>query len=527
MQPGTVESPVGLVDRGAPLRLVWAWWALVALYLVRLGAAPLFDVDEGAFAEATREMLARGDWGHTFLNGADRFDKPILVYWFQAIAMLALGVNEFAARLPSALWTLFAAWQAGQFLRPRWGESQAALAMFLGGSALGVVAIGRAATADGLLNALIVLTALRLWAFAETGDKRALMWAYFWCALGLLAKGPVAVLVPGGALFWWSVFTDRGRSAWRAIWAPRGWLLLLLVAAPWYVYALHRHGHAFIDGFILKHNVERFSSAMEGHGGGLAYYLIAWPLLCLPWTPLMGAVMAQARAIWRDTFARFLLVWALWVLVFFSLSGTKLPHYLLYGTAPMLWLMARSWLLHHQAARRVWLVWLALLTAASALAWGASPWLVQHWADQIAHAGYRELLGHAPAPQWGVAALAFSVGAGLLAWCWRPWSMGLRAVVSGALALAGFTTAALPWWGDALQGPVKTAGLLLRTRAQAATQWQTHQPSIGFYAQAEVPRRAPQAGEWALTKAAKGEVPPGYEVAWQKLDVRLIRKVAP
>ncbi len=524
MQPGTVDGlSASLAREGLALRLSWAWWALVALYLLHLGAAPLFDVDEGAFAEATREMLASGDWGHTLLNGVDRFDKPILVYWLQAVSMVVLGVNEFAARLPSALCTLFAAWQVGRFLRPRWGESTAALAMFMGGSALGVLAIGRAATADGLLNALIVLTALRLWQFAESGDCRALLWAYFWCGLGLLAKGPVAVLVPGGALLWWSVFSDRGRTAWRALAFPRGWLVALAVAAPWYVYALHRHGQAFIDGFILKHNVERFSGAMEGHGGGLGYYLVVWPLLCLPWAPWMLAVLARLKVFWADGFTRFLWVWALWVLAFFSLSGTKLPHYLLYGTAPMLWLMARS-------AVQASPVWRGLSVGAvvlTVLALGLSPWAVRHWGGAITHPGYQDLLVHAAEPLWAQVA----TGVAVVVWLWvawrRAWSPSLRLAVSGGVAMAVFTLAVLPWWGEALQGPVKAAGLLLRERGQAATQWRAHQPSVAFYAQAIVPRREPQAGEWALTKVSKGDLPAGVVTQWRERDFSLVKPGSP
>src|SRR5574343_177317 len=126
--------------------------AVALLYLLRLGAAPLFDVDEGAFAEATRELLASGDWGHTTLNGTDRFDKPILVYWLQALSMALLGANEWGARLPSALCVLAATMAAGRFAARRWGESTGALAVLVLGSCLGLLAIGRASTADGLLN---------------------------------------------------------------------------------------------------------------------------------------------------------------------------------------------------------------------------------------------------------------------------------------------------------------------------------------------------------------------------------------
>ena len=553
MQAGTTERV------SAPgLSLAGVMVLLVVLYLVRLGAAPLFDVDEGAFAEATREMLSSGDWGHTLLNGADRFDKPILVYWLQAASMAVFGVTEFAARLPSALCTLAAAYSVGHHLRSRWGESAAALAALMLGTALGFVAIGRAATADGLLNALIVMIALSLWRFVEGGSQRDLRWAYFWTGLGLLAKGPVAVLVPGGALLLWSLLSDRGRSAWRAAWSPSGWLIVLAVAAPWYVYALNRHGMAFVDGFLLKHNVERFSGAMEGHSGGLAYYLVVWPLLCLPWTPLMAAVVWRAKALWREPLTRFLMVWALWVLAFFSLSGTKLPHYLLYGTAPMLMLMARV----GSEATRGWraMVWLSALTTGVALT--VSGHVAWHWAQHIANPWYRLLITESADHLYlmqAAAVFALLWLALCLARFWRrpgaafakPMPVGeatpssvlgevptaapvaSREVLGAQRRMAwaawaasmAFTVVALPWWGQTLQSPFKAAGEWAQAQGMAITQWRLHHPSVAFYAQAIAPRRAPREHEWALTLLSKGPLPEGARVVWELKGVALVANV--
>ena len=85
-------------DKPNALTIQWVLGALalLGLFLLGLDKALLFDVDEGAFTEATREMLLSGDWGHTTLNGLDRFDKPIGVYWLQAISASVFGLNEFA-----------------------------------------------------------------------------------------------------------------------------------------------------------------------------------------------------------------------------------------------------------------------------------------------------------------------------------------------------------------------------------------------------------------------------------------------
>ena len=129
--------------------------AVLASFFFLLGRAPLFDVDEGAFSQATMEMFERGDFLSTYLNGQPRYDKPILVYWLQAAAVATLGASELAFRLPSALcaslWALF----TFLFARRCFGWQRALLAAAVLATSLGVYIIGRAATADALLNLLI------------------------------------------------------------------------------------------------------------------------------------------------------------------------------------------------------------------------------------------------------------------------------------------------------------------------------------------------------------------------------------
>src|SRR5690242_18173831 len=127
----------------------------VALSLfLRLGDAPLFDVDEGAFSEATLEMFQRGDFLSTYLNGEPRYDKPILIYWLQAVSVSLLGVSELAFRLPSALCASLWVALTFAFARRQFGAGQALVAAGIMGTSLGVYIIGRAATADALLNLL-------------------------------------------------------------------------------------------------------------------------------------------------------------------------------------------------------------------------------------------------------------------------------------------------------------------------------------------------------------------------------------
>src|SRR5919201_1339754 len=157
--------------------------AVVASFYWMLGAAPLFDVDEGAFSQATLEMFERGDFLSTYLNGEPRYDKPILVYWLQAAAVALAGPNEWAF-----LTYLFA--------RRHYGSERAAFAAALLATSLGVFIIGRAATADALLNMLIAASMFAAWQHLSTGRRGWLYATHAAIGLGVLAKGPIAILIP-------------------------------------------------------------------------------------------------------------------------------------------------------------------------------------------------------------------------------------------------------------------------------------------------------------------------------------------
>ncbi|MEK8032717.1 glycosyltransferase family 39 protein [Ideonella sp. DXS29W] len=519
-----------------PLRRRMPWALALALLLLavfQLGGAPLFDVDEGAFSEATREMLQSGDWGHTTLNGEDRFDKPILVYWLQAVSVSVFGLNEFGLRLPSALCAWGWALSLFALARPRLGERTAISAALMLATSLGVLAIGRAATADALLNFLLMMAIADAWRWLESEDKAPLRRAFAWMGLGLLAKGPVAVLVPVAAAGMWLITGWDARAAWRrivqAITDGPAWALLVGIAAPWYAYALHRHGQAFIDGFFVRHNLARYSSAMEQHGGGVGYYLGVLPLLLLPWAPLLLAVLWRAKSHWQQPFGRFLLGWGGFVLVFFSLSGTKLPHYVLYGATPFVLLMAVE--LERCGPRMRWALALAALLLLAAFV--LPTWFLPAIANMVKQPEYRALLAHPPSPTGlmmaGVVAagviIGFAVAPARLRDGLAPSATPLLSACVVALVLLGF---GLPWWGTLLQGPVRDAGVLARDRPELAVQWKLHKPSFALYRGQPAPRRAPRPGELALVQVEHlKKLPPdeanAYEMVFEERGFALIR----
>jgi len=466
----------------------------------RLGAFPLFDVDEGAFGEATREMLARGDYVSTWLNGLPRFDKPILAYWLQAASLQLFGADEFALRLPSAL--AGGAWIAallafGQRVLDRDGAWAAA---FIAATTAGVNVIGRGAIADALLNLFLALAMFDLYrVFAAPDDAAAAVprrRVYLWMALGLLAKGPVALLVPGAAsALAFGLHGGLGRW-WRGVRDPAGWLILVGVAGPWYALEYARRGDAFLAGFFVHHNVERFLAPLQGHGGGPLYYVPALLLLLLPWTGLFLAALPGVRHLRAHPLDSFLWCWFLFVLGFFSLAATKLPHYLLYGATPLFILMARV----RGDVRSNALAFAPPLLFLGVLA--ALPALLRWQAPAARNAWVRETLARPEAfgPGWQATAVALLLVV-LLTACWRApvWPRLAATAVACSYAVAVLL---LPALGELQQGPVKEAALLARQAGWDVRRWRIDAPSFSFYRGAVTPAvDAPPPGAVILTRA--------------------------
>jgi 4-amino-4-deoxy-L-arabinose transferase-like glycosyltransferase len=258
--------------------------AVLLSFFFALGRSPLFDVDEGAFSQATMEMFERGDFLSTYLNGAPRYDKPILVYWLQAASVMAFGTNEFTFRFPSAMCASLWVLMTFLFARRRFGPNPALLAAAIMATSLGVYIIGRAATADALLNMLVAASMFSAWLHLETG-RRAWLYATFAAiGLGFLAKGPVAILIPLAVTLAFC-FLRRDLRIWvRAVFDWRGLLLFAAIALPWYVFILHREGWPFVQGFFLKHNLSRFGGPLQGHAGSLVYYFPVVVIGTLPYT---------------------------------------------------------------------------------------------------------------------------------------------------------------------------------------------------------------------------------------------------
>jgi 4-amino-4-deoxy-L-arabinose transferase-like glycosyltransferase len=316
----------------------------------------LFEPDEGRYAEIPREMLARGDWVVPYLQGEPYLDKPPLFYWLVMLSYGVFGVHDWSARLVPALavhlTVLLTYWMGRRTLGERpafWG------AMFLS-LAPGFISMGRLLILDGVLTLWV---ALALFAAFEAVRGERLRWGW-WCVsaaasgLGILTKGPVALLLLLPPLLIQHYLAGSLWPRWRA------WLVflgvVLAVTLPWYVLGCFYMPN-FLYHFFWVHNVLRFVEPFD-HLNPVWYYV---PLLLVGLLPgtlfLAGAVrslLTQAgERSWRSREAGFLLLAGLWCVFFFSLSGSKLPTYILPAFPPLA-LVLGAYLVGSDWARTAW-----------------------------------------------------------------------------------------------------------------------------------------------------------------------------
>jgi 4-amino-4-deoxy-L-arabinose transferase-like glycosyltransferase len=486
---GRLRTPSG--RRGRDYLVLVAAWALLSL--PNLGGPSLWDVDEGRNAEAAREMLEMDDWITPHFNYELRTAKPALLYWMQLGAYQLFGINEFSARLPSALASLIAILGAYELGRRMFGREAALLAGLVLGSAVGFCLAAHFANPDALLNACAVLTFFLFWRDYPSGRSTWLVLGGLPTGLGMLAKGPVALVLPGAVIL---VFLLWSRELGRLFrpWLLLGLCLFLLVSAPWYGWVGAETRGVFLRDFFLKENLGRFGESMENHGGPVAYYLLVLLVGFAPWCVFLAPAGWHAFRQGRRSTSphasavRFLLCWVGVYLVFFTVARTKLPNYILPLYAPLALLvgdlLARwrsgemtvpAWLWH---ASLFGLVVVGLVTAGGLLIGG--------------HYGAELLRGrHLPGLEvWAILGVVPVAGA-LLAWTFLR-RQARRGVVWACAATSVFFTATLATAAAAVEA-YKSPRVLAATIQAAQREreiriagYQYFQPSLVFYTQRNV-----------------------------------------
>ena len=333
-------------------------WVLALLPLLGWWLYGLFDIDEGFYGSVTAEMNRRGEWITPLYNGKPWFEKPILLYWL-AKPCLAIFGDMVGPRLPSVLTALATYGVVAWFSMRRFGENAAQLATLMLAGSLLMVAVGRMMMTD--MPLLLCLTAAMTTFWESLVSRRSWrVWTAAFLGLGVLAKGPVAlilfVLIAG-----WTYWREPAlRRAFRGYWI-QGMAVLAAMVAAWYVPAYLKDGQLFVQKFLIEQNVGRFTGGDAAHTlpgisgllSGIGMYAGVLLLGMLPWsmfiwnawprrpfslTPLPPSPITNQMG--EGECRRYLATWAAVVMVFFAISGAKLIHYILPAFPPLTILVA-------------------------------------------------------------------------------------------------------------------------------------------------------------------------------------------
>jgi hypothetical protein len=410
--------------------------ALVLILLVWFGHIQyrdLFQPDEGRYAEIPREMVVSGNWLTPRLDGFKYFEKPPLQYWTTAAAYELFGQHNWTARLWSYLTGfggILLVWVAGGIL---FGGPAGLYAALVLASCLFYGAVGHINNLDvGLtffMSATLVGFLLSLRESAtDRGRRFWMLFAWASAALAMLTKGLEGIVLPGGAFIFYSLW-QRDWKLWGRLRWGEGLALFSAITLPWFV-LMARENPKFLWFFFVHEHFERYLTKIHHHFQPWWYFL---PLLlagALPW--LSGAIRALLRG-WRSSeppgrfdSGRFLWVWVVTILVFFSFSDSKLIPYILPIFPALAMLIGRE--LARSPRGLGWDALVSGVLAAAGLVFALG-------------GGFRRL-GHAsiPAALYVAAAPWFAVGFGFLLIgalvAWLRLRRGATGWTIGALALS-------------------------------------------------------------------------------------------
>ena len=341
----------------AAVGVLLASLAFVVLFW-RLGEPTFWDPDEAHYAETSREMIESGDWWAPYYNEQPFFDKPVLFHQLQASAMGIFADPELGARAVSALAAL------GLILVTHWFASTLisrdvarVAALMLGGSP-GVFALSRYAILDTLFT-LFTFGGAACLAVAALRDRTRLQWiGYIAFALGVLVKGPIALVLAALTFVLLVAASPDLRRRLLALHWIVGLVLIVAIAAPWFIYMDRRFGQAFVQGYFLDENVRLFAASRFANQPGFWFYFQILATGLLPWTGLLvGRMVDDLRCVWRgervDHIETMLWAWTMAIVGFFTASTFKLDHYVFPAAPALCVLCARAWTdvrLHHRAS---------------------------------------------------------------------------------------------------------------------------------------------------------------------------------
>ena len=414
------------------------WFAPVAcvaivaslLILLDLGAKSQFGRAEIYFAEVAREMLLSGDWITPRFCEEVKFGKPPLVYWLVAGFFKLLGLSEAAARVPSALAGIGAVILTTVFTIRHYGRRAGVIAGLALVTSFGFWSFTRYAMSDALLTLFVAgaLFAYREAIGSSSGWKLLVLSGHVSLALAVITKGPVAMVLVGLGM---ACAVPAFRSApWRRLAYGPAVAAFFLISLPWYIVMSIEHGRYFLDYFLIGENVSRFLGQTYRTYKSAGFFLVVVLGQFFPWSLWLphsiGILLRKSEPQSRRATSWWLVLWALTIVIFFSLSGYQLDYYIL-PAYPALAVLVGAGLarLEEEPGRRAWPGYLVILGTSMILAVLA----FLFWKNSVALFPDRSFAFHAVIP---ATALAGTVA--LLGTLTRKRRLALPYLLAGTMA---------------------------------------------------------------------------------------------
>lgn len=323
------------------------FWHVAVLFLVLSGlglnSVPLFEPDEGRYAEIPREMLESGDFVTPHLNGVLYFEKPVLYYWMTAASLRIFGEDEIAVRLPSLVAGLLGLLLTFFLGRSLGGHRVSAYAVLALGTSPMWIVFSRINSIDMTLSTLVTATLACFWWAHRRHEGSGWAWhaVFAASALAVLTKGLIGLVLPGGVIFFYLLLTRGWRVLTRVPWIS-GTLVFLVIALPWHVLVALRNPD-FLWFYFVREHFLRYTTNIHDRSHPIWYFLPVVIVGLLPWSgflPAAGRLFGRSGGAARRPALVFLGVWAGFIFLFFSASSSKLVPYILPGLPPMALLCA-------------------------------------------------------------------------------------------------------------------------------------------------------------------------------------------
>lgn len=377
------------LDRLAALSPV-SLFALFMLWLgLTAGLRPLMLPDEGRYVGVAWEMLQSGRYGVPLLDGMPFFHKPPLFYWLTMLGLSVFGDNVLGARFASLFGAGVLALGVFLFVRHYRNPRSAIMAALMLLTQPFLFAGSQFANLDMLVASMISLTIMTgahaVREMEQNKPYRAILaGAYALAALGMLAKGLIGFVLPGGVLLAWLLLSRRWALIPRVLWLP-GIAVFLLLGLPWFL-LMQKTYPGFYDYFVIYHHFKRFSQTGFNNQHPFWFYVPVLLLLIMPWSLFLGRLCK--KAFWRpegksDDFRLLLLSWLLVILLFFSLPSSKLVGYIMPVLAPLAMLGAEGFAANPDRRFRLTAVLAAVLCVATIIGVSFYPMGSQQLARQI------------------------------------------------------------------------------------------------------------------------------------------------